>query len=83
MHDFENMLSASGGFALKPHRGSALRPNWGSSVLHTFIAHPWKKILRAPGLEDVRMFTGRMPVFTPYRQHHGAEESSSFYLMTS
>ena len=34
---FHNMSSASGGFAPRPHRGSAPGPRWGTSVPQT----PW------------------------------------------
>ena len=48
MHYFHNFLSASGGFAPNPYRGSTPGPCWRTLVSRPLIYPPLEKILRAP-----------------------------------
>jgi len=53
MHHFENMLSASGGFAPKLLPGAAPVPCWGTSVLQTPSLPTPEKILQAPAMAKI------------------------------
>jgi len=48
MHCFEKMLPASEPSPLDPHRGSLPGPRWELWSFRPRIAHPGKKIMRAP-----------------------------------